>query len=113
MRSASIANCTSSFFCSGLPNSSLVATKAAAALAAQAIDPAITPWFIASHCSQETGHQLALAALGLTPLLDLGFRLGEGSGAAAAIPLLQQAIALHAGMATFAEAGVAGKSEPA
>lgn len=82
----------------------------AAALAAQAIDPAVTPWFIASHCSQETGHQLALAALGLTPLLDLGFRLGEGSGAAAAIPLLQQAIALHAGMATFAEAGVAGKS---
>lgn len=82
----------------------------AAALAAQAIDPAITPWFIASHCSQETGHQLALAALGLTPLIDLGFRLGEGSGAAAAIPLLQQAIALHAGMATFAEAGVAGKN---
>ncbi|WP_374498181.1 nicotinate-nucleotide--dimethylbenzimidazole phosphoribosyltransferase [Vogesella indigofera] len=85
----------------------------AAALAAQAIEPAVTPWFIASHCSQETGHQLALAALGLTPLLDLGFRLGEGSGAATVIPLLQQAIALHAGMATFAEAGVAGKSEPA
>jgi len=85
----------------------------AAALAAQAIDPAITPWFIASHCSQETGHQLALAALGLTPLVDFGLRLGEGSGAALAIPLLQQAIALHAGMATFAEAGVAGKSEPA
>ncbi len=82
----------------------------AAALAAQAIDPAVTPWFIASHCSQETGHQLALAALGLTPLVDFGLRLGEGSGAALAIPLLQQAIALHAGMATFAEAGVAGKN---
>ena len=81
----------------------------AAALAAREIDPAITPWLLASHCSQETGHALALAALGLTPLFDLGFRLGEGSGAAVAIPLLQQAVALHAGMATFAEAGVAGK----
>lgn len=82
----------------------------AAALAAQAIDAGVTPWLLASHCSQETGHALALATLGLTPLLDLGLRLGEGSGAAASIPLLQQAIALHAGMATFAEAGVAGKS---
>ncbi|MFC3625852.1 nicotinate-nucleotide--dimethylbenzimidazole phosphoribosyltransferase [Vogesella amnigena] len=85
----------------------------AAALAAQAIAPDITPWLLASHCSQETGHALALAELGLTPLIDFGLRLGEGSGAALAIPLLQQAIALHAGMATFAEAGVAGKSEPA
>ncbi|MFC3532163.1 nicotinate-nucleotide--dimethylbenzimidazole phosphoribosyltransferase [Vogesella facilis] len=83
----------------------------AAALAAQAIDPDLTPWLLASHCSQETGHALALAALGLSPLLDFGLRLGEGSGAALAIPLLQQAIALHAGMATFAEAGVAGKNE--
>jgi nicotinate-nucleotide--dimethylbenzimidazole phosphoribosyltransferase len=82
----------------------------AAALAAQAIDADIAPWLLASHCSQETGHALALQALGLSPLVDLGFRLGEGSGAAAALPLLQQAIALHAGMATFAEAGVAGKN---
>ncbi|MEQ6291306.1 nicotinate-nucleotide--dimethylbenzimidazole phosphoribosyltransferase [Vogesella sp. GCM10023246] len=84
----------------------------AAALAAQAIAPDITPWLLASHCSQETGHALALASLGLTPLIDFGLRLGEGSGAALALPLLQQAIALHAGMATFAEAGVAGKSAP-
>ncbi|SCK12047.1 nicotinate-nucleotide--dimethylbenzimidazole phosphoribosyltransferase [Vogesella sp. LIG4] len=83
----------------------------AAALVAQAIAPDIAPWLLASHCSQETGHALALASLGLTPLIDFGLRLGEGSGAALAIPLLQQAIALHAGMATFAEAGVAGKNE--
>lgn len=82
----------------------------AAALAACHIDPALKPWLLASHCSQETGHAQALADLQLTALIDLGLRLGEGSGAAIALPLLQQAIALHAGMATFAEAGVAGKS---
>ena len=48
-----------------------------------------------------------LAALGLTPLLDLDMRLGEGSGAAVAVPVLRSACALHADMATFAEAGVA------
>ena len=47
------------------------------ALVARAIDADIAPWLLASHCSQETGHALALQALGLSPLLDLGFRLGD------------------------------------
>ena len=81
----------------------------AAALAARAIDPAVASWLLASHCSEETGHALALQALGLTPLIGIGLRLGEGSGAALCVPLLQLAIRLHNEMATFAEAGVTEK----
>lgn len=81
----------------------------AAALAARAIDPAVAAWLLASHCSEETGHRLALSALGLEALVALGMRLGEGSGAAACVPLLQLAIRLHAEMATFAQAGVTEK----
>jgi len=51
---------------------------------------------------------MLLERLGMEPLLRLGLRLGEGSGAALAIPLLQGAVACHSGMATFAEAGVSG-----
>jgi nicotinate-nucleotide--dimethylbenzimidazole phosphoribosyltransferase len=64
----------------------------------------------ASHVSAEAGHKGLLAAMQLDPLLDLGMRLGEASGAALAILLLRAAAACHAGMATFAEAGVAGRS---
>ncbi|AXK39087.1 nicotinate-nucleotide--dimethylbenzimidazole phosphoribosyltransferase [Crenobacter cavernae] len=78
----------------------------AAALAACRIEPALGDWLMASHVSQETGHALAIQALGLTPLVDLRMRLGEGSGAAVCLPLIAQAIALHNEMATFAEAGV-------
>jgi len=81
----------------------------AAALAARAIDPAVAAWLLASHRSEETGHRLALEALGLEPLVELGMRLGEGSGAATCVPLLQLAIKLHAEMATFAQAGVTEK----
>jgi len=81
----------------------------AAALAARAIDPAVADWLLASHCSEETGHKLALEALQLNPLVALGMRLGEGSGAATCVPLLQLAIKLHAEMATFAQAGVTEK----
>ncbi|KZE33234.1 nicotinate-nucleotide--dimethylbenzimidazole phosphoribosyltransferase [Crenobacter luteus] len=80
----------------------------AAALAACRIEPLLADWLLASHVSQETGHALAIAALGLSPLLDLRLRLGEGSGAALCLPLIAQAIALHNEMATFAEAGVSG-----
>jgi nicotinate-nucleotide--dimethylbenzimidazole phosphoribosyltransferase len=59
-----------------------------------------------AHCSAEAGHRALVAALGQTSLLDLGMRLGEASGAAVAIPILRAALACHAGMATFAEAGV-------
>ena len=65
-------------------------------------------WWLASHRSQEQGHLRALTALGLTPLIDLELRLGEGSGAALAVPLIQMAVRLHNEMATFAEAGVSG-----
>ena len=66
-------------------------------------------WFIYSHASAEPGHARVLQALNAHPLLDLGMRLGEGSGAAVAVPLLRLACALHNDMATFAEAGVSGK----
>jgi nicotinate-nucleotide--dimethylbenzimidazole phosphoribosyltransferase len=78
----------------------------AAALAAVRMAPTCRPWMLFAHRSHERGHARLLQALDATPLLDLGLRLGEGSGAAAAIPLLRLACALHAGMATFAQAGV-------
>jgi len=78
----------------------------AAALAAVAIAPGARNFLVASHRSVEPGHRAALTALGLVPLLDLGLRLGEGSGAAVALPILRGALAAHNGMATFAEAGV-------
>lgn len=77
-----------------------------AALTAQRFSPAITDWLFYSHRSAEPGHRRLLQALGAEPLLDLGMRLGEGSGAAVALPVLRAAAALHGGMATFAEAGV-------
>ena len=81
----------------------------AAALAACAINPEVRQWLLFSHGSAEPGHQQLLENLDATPLLDIGLRLGEGSGAALTLPLIQQACQLHAGMATFAEAMVAGK----
>ncbi|MGH2933467.1 MAG: nicotinate-nucleotide--dimethylbenzimidazole phosphoribosyltransferase [Gaiellaceae bacterium] len=78
----------------------------AAALAAARISPSAVGAMIASHRSSEPGHALLLEALGLEPLLDLGLRLGEGSGAALALPLLHAAVAILAEMATFADAGV-------
>ena len=82
-----------------------------AALAAVAISPDAADWFIYSHASAEPGHAHVMAALDAQPLLDLGMRLGEGSGAAVTVPLLRVACELHNGMATFAEAGVSEKSE--
>lgn len=61
---------------------------------------------VAGHLSAEGAHQRLLDALGKAPLLSLGLRLGEGSGAALAIGVLKGAVACHSGMATFAEAGV-------
>ena len=84
-----------------------------AGLVAQRIQPGLKPWLLFSHRSAEPGHRAVLEALEAEPLLDLGMRLGEGSGAAVALPLLQQACALHNQMATFAEAEVSGKSRQA
>lgn len=80
----------------------------AAALAACRMNPAARDWLLFSHGSAEPGHVRLLAALQARPLLGLDLRLGEGSGAALAVPLLRLACELHAGMATFAEAGVSG-----
>ena len=77
-----------------------------AALVASRIVPGIESWFFYSHQSAEPGYMVIMQALGATPLVNLGMRLGEGSGAAVAAPLLQLATALHKGMATFADAGV-------
>jgi len=80
----------------------------AAAIAARALNPSSAGWFIASHQSAEPAHGRMLDALGLKALLQLDLRLGEGSGAAIALPLLKSACALHTQMATFASAGVSG-----
>ena len=77
-----------------------------ASLVAVEINPAAKPWFIYAHRSQEKGHALLLEALQVKPLLDLSMRLGEGSGAATAVPLLQIACNLHNKMATFAQAHI-------
>ncbi|MBE0510862.1 MAG: nicotinate-nucleotide--dimethylbenzimidazole phosphoribosyltransferase [Chromatiales bacterium] len=78
-----------------------------AALLALRIRPDIAPWLLLSHASAEPGHATVVAAIGQRPIIDLGMRLGEGSGAAICLPLLRLACALHNNMATFAEAGVA------
>lgn len=77
-----------------------------AALVLQAVTPAALDHAVAGHLSAEGAHGRLLAALGKEPLLSLGLRLGEGSGAALAIGIVQAAVACHSGMASFAEAGV-------
>jgi nicotinate-nucleotide--dimethylbenzimidazole phosphoribosyltransferase len=78
----------------------------AAALLACRFNPGVREWMLFAHQSAEPGHRHLLQALGAAPLLDFGLRLGEGSGAAVVVPLLQAACRLHNEMATFAEAGV-------
>lgn len=73
------------------------------ALAACQMAPAVKPYLIPSHLSAEQGATLALKALGLQPYFDLNLRLGEGSGAALALPLIDAACAIHNEMATLAE----------
>ncbi|GLQ88497.1 nicotinate-nucleotide--dimethylbenzimidazole phosphoribosyltransferase [Dyella flagellata] len=77
-----------------------------AAIAAVAIQPEARPWLLFAHRSKEHGHARLLMALQAEPLIDLGLRLGEASGAAIALPLLRLACTLHNGMATFEQAGV-------
>jgi nicotinate-nucleotide--dimethylbenzimidazole phosphoribosyltransferase len=80
-----------------------------AAIAPLAVEnPDVTAHCIAGHCSAEPGHARLLSQLGLDPLLSLGMRLGEGSGAAVAVGVIRAALAAHDEMATFAEAGVSG-----
>jgi nicotinate-nucleotide--dimethylbenzimidazole phosphoribosyltransferase len=86
-----------------------VATAAAAVL--YALHPNALDHCLFGHVSAEPGHRRALARMGKSPLLDLGMRLGEGTGAALAAGIVKAAAQLHAGMATFAEAGVSDKEE--
>ena len=83
----------------------------AAALVAWALCPSASSYFIASHRSVEPGHQAGLQAMGLRPLLHLEMRLGEGTGAALAMHLVEAAARCLAEMATFAEAGVSERIE--
>ncbi len=84
-----------------------VASAAAAVL--HAANPSALDHCMAAHCSAEAAHRVLLAKLGKEPLLDLGMRLGEASGAALAAGLVKAAANLHNNMATFTSAGVAGK----
>ena len=85
-----------------------VATAAAAVL--HAMSPSALDHCMAAHRSAEPAHGALLDRLGLDPLLDLGMRLGEGSGAALAATVVKAAVETHSGMATFAEAGVSSKA---
>ena len=79
-----------------------------AALLATRLLPTASVWFFYAHQSAEAGHARVLTHLEARPLLNLGMRLGEASGAAVALPLLRLAVALHNNMASFSEAGVSG-----
>lgn len=78
----------------------------AAALVAQALEPAVIDYCIAGHRSAEAGHAVALKTLGLQPLVDLDLRLGEGTGAVLAFPILTCAVRALSEMATFESAGI-------
>jgi nicotinate-nucleotide--dimethylbenzimidazole phosphoribosyltransferase len=83
----------------------------AAAAVLHALNPAALDHCLAGHLSAEGAHAEVLRRLGKKPLLDLGLRLGEGTGAALAFAIVKAALDCHAGMATFAEAGIAGRDE--
>ena len=83
-----------------------------AALIAHALHPRVVDYIFACHLSVEPGHRVALEHLGLHPLLDLKMGLGEGSGAALGMTIIDAAARLHAGMATFDEAAVSDRTDP-
>ena len=78
----------------------------AAAMVAIKINPIVKEYLIFAHCSNEQGHQQMLSKLEVKPLLQLDLRLGEGTGAALSLPLLQAALGFYNHMASFADAGV-------
>ncbi len=83
-----------------------------ALLVASQLQPNILQYCVFTHCSGEAGHRRLLAQLGATPLLDIGLRLGEGTGAALAYPLVQAAVNFINEMASFESAGVSTKDTP-
>ena len=81
----------------------------AGALIANALCPTVKDYLFAGHCSEESGHRLMLKHLGLDPILDLGMRLGEGTGAALALGVIESAVRVFKEVLTFEEAGVSDK----
>ena len=81
----------------------------AGALIAHTLCPTIKDYLFAGHCSEEAGHRTMLNHLGLEPILDLGMRLGEGTGAALAMGIMDSAVRMFKEVLTFQEAGVADK----
>ena len=81
----------------------------AGALIAHALCPTIKDYLFAGHCSEEPGHRIMLEYLGLEPILDLGMRLGEGTGATLAMGVMEGAVRMFKEVLTFQEAGVANK----
>jgi nicotinate-nucleotide--dimethylbenzimidazole phosphoribosyltransferase len=95
----------------GIPVVSDGYISGAATLVALRLAPAVRPWVFASHRSAEPGHRVVLEALGIRPVLDLDMRLGEGTGAALAMELMDAACAVMSGMSTFDEAGVSDRED--
>ncbi|WP_088833956.1 nicotinate-nucleotide--dimethylbenzimidazole phosphoribosyltransferase [Paenibacillus tyrfis] len=87
--------------------------SSAAALVAARLAPLSVSYMIASHLSQEQGHERLLTEIGLTPMLRMDMRLGEGTGAVLAFPMIEAAVRIMKEMATFADAGISGASERA
>jgi len=83
--------------------------SAAGALVAHAICPDAVDYIFAGHCSEEPGHKIMLEYLELNPILDLGMRLGEGTGGALAMGIMEGAVRIFQDMLTFEEAGVSNK----
>lgn len=82
----------------------------AAALIAYNLEPKSRDYMLAAHCSVEKGHKVILEHMGLEPILDLDLRLGEGTGVALAINIIEAAVKILTQMATFKSAGVSQKS---
>jgi nicotinate-nucleotide--dimethylbenzimidazole phosphoribosyltransferase len=95
----------------GIPVVSDGYISGAAALVALHMAPAVRPWLFVSHRSAEPGHTVVLEALGLRPVLQLDMRLGEGTGAALAMEIMDAACCVMSGMATFEQAGVSGRDD--
>jgi nicotinate-nucleotide--dimethylbenzimidazole phosphoribosyltransferase len=82
----------------------------AAAAVAYAVAPQVSEYLFAGHCSEEPGHRHLLGYIGIEPILNLGMRLGEGTGAVLAMPIIESSIRLYSEMATFSSAGVSAAS---
>jgi nicotinate-nucleotide--dimethylbenzimidazole phosphoribosyltransferase len=83
----------------------------AAAAVAHAIAPAARDYLFSGHCSEEPGHRHLLRSIGIMPILKLGMRLGEGTGAVLAMPVIESSVRLFTEMATFSSAGVSGANK--